>query len=136
MRSTIFNSPDRINKLLLTNSLILMQSNSTGTMYLYSITALSMGIVDAAIPKNEAFSFFNKFNSFYILQSYGLLSVTYSSGINTLSFVNVVSTLPYNTYRLVFGKNLDILYVPNTPFIYKAGKCMNQTSLDVNDTCP
>jgi hypothetical protein len=52
MRSMIFSSPDRISKLFLSNSLLLMQSNTTGTMHLYNVAAGGMGIVDAAIPKN------------------------------------------------------------------------------------
>lgn len=51
-RSTIYISSERINNLFVSNSIVLMQSNLTGTIYLYNLNIPSIGIVDAIIPKN------------------------------------------------------------------------------------
>lgn len=51
-RTTIFSAPEPIHKMLVSNSLLLMQSNITGNMYFFNIYALSMGNVGGTIPKN------------------------------------------------------------------------------------
>lgn len=134
-KSSVFNLTTTIDKMMILYSLLLMQSNSTGTIYFYDVASQKMGIVDNLIPKNEIFSFFYKFSTYYLLQSYGLVQVSYSSSLNKISFVRVVSSLPYNTYYIGFGTTIDALYIPNFPYIYKAGKCFNQTIFDGTSSC-
>lgn len=112
-----------------------MQSNSTGVIYFYNIGTSSVGTVDTNIPKNQSFSFFFKFNTYYLLQSYGLIELSFAANLNKVSFVSVVSPLPYNTYYLVFGTNIDVVYIPRTPYVYKVGKCLNQSIYDGTSTC-
>ena len=50
-------------------------------------------------------------------------------------FVSVVSSLPKNSYYLGFGTTIDALYIPNFPYIYKAGKCFNQTIFNGKSSC-
>lgn len=70
-----------------------------------------------------------------MLQSYGLVKVSFTSVNNSINFVSIQSSLPYNTYVLRFGDKFDVLYVPNTPYIYKVGKCLNHTLLDSTGQC-
>ena len=82
-----------------------------------------------------SFSFFYKFNSFYLLQSLGLIRISFTSFTNSIAFLSLVSALPYNTYNLVFGSTIDIVYIPGTPYIYKAGLCMNQSLYNGVNSC-
>lgn len=70
---SILNASSRINTFLLTNNILLMQSNSTGAMYLYNVGTSSLGTVKTNIPTYQTFTFFFKFNVYYLLQSYGLI---------------------------------------------------------------
>lgn len=78
-----FNST--ITKFLNTTELIIMQSNTTGEIYVWNRVNQSLGTT-LNIPTDEMFNFFNISTAFYLLQSRGLSLLSYNRATNELKF--------------------------------------------------
>lgn len=65
-------------------------------------------------------------NQYFVLYSRGLVEFSIFSGQYQASAL--VSSLPNNTYSGLAGPQINILYLPNSPFLYK-GDCEGQMSL-------
>lgn len=114
----------------------MMQSNSTGQTYIYETNFNKLGTVHN-IPLEQTFRFLYIQNSFFLLQSKGLIKLDYDNSTLNLSLNSMVQILPYNTYKLLFNyyfPNNNVFYIPNLPYIYKAGECLGQSKL-VNMSC-
>lgn len=110
-----------------------MQMQSTYMLRLYGQIVSYNDYFDPYILHNDILDFFYIFNTYYILFTKGLVKVTIDEVNSNILFTNLVNTLPVNFYQLTFGVNLDTLFVPGTPYLYKA-KCPNQASYS-NGTC-
>jgi hypothetical protein len=80
-------------------------------------------ISDANIGTNSIISLFYVNNRYYLLFSAGFLQLN----IISMQYQNsmLMFSLPNNNYKGLLGLLINILYVPNTPFIYK-GSCDGQ----------
>ena len=136
--SLIYTSPSPITYLCITNGMLMMQSNSTGQTYIFNTNSNSLGTV-SGIPLNQTFNFFYINSTYYILQSTGLVKLTYNSISNSMGMSFVTSQLPYNTYALNFGSAFDPFYIPGMPYLYKASSCSGNSqmvgSVCVNYSC-
>lgn len=122
-----------VQTMLIANGLVLMQMKSTSTLRSYGKLINFLDYFDFNILNNGILDFFYVFDTYYVLFTKGLVALTIDelSGIFLLS--TSINTLPINAYELTFGANIDLLFVPGTPYIYKA-KCLNQTAFSAG-TC-
>lgn len=107
--------------------------HSTFTLRLYSRTVNYNDYFDPNILQNDILEFFYIFNTYYILYTRGLIKATIDEINGIFLYTTLVNTLPINPYQLTFGVNLDTLFIPGTPYLYKA-KCLNQTAYSAG-TC-
>lgn len=126
------NSP--ITYLSISNDLLMMQSNSTGDTFIYNINSNSMASV-SGLPLAQTFNFFFIFNAFYILQSTGLVRLSFNSSTNAMTLNTLVTQLPYNTYRLNFETSMDPFFIPGRPYLYKGGICVDSNSKEEENSC-
>lgn len=116
-----------VTTLLLSNGILMMQSNSTGVTSIYNVNTSMMGVT-SGIPLNQTFNFFFIYNAYYVLQSTGLVKLIYNSTLVTLLVNGVMSILPYNTYRLYLGTSINAFYIPGKASIYYGGPCPGQAT--------
>lgn len=121
-----------VKTMLIANRLVLMQMQ-TSSLRSYGNLVNFLDYFDINIMNNQILNFFYVFNTYYLLFTKGLITLTIDDFSGLFLSSTLVSSLPSDAYQLVFGTSLDILFVPSTPYIYKA-KCLNQTSFSTG-TC-
>lgn len=88
---------------------------------------------DQYIQNNQVLGFFYMTDTYYILFTKGWLAAEFNADGSILMATQLIKDLPSNLYQLSFGLNFDILFIPGTPYLYKA-KCFNQAFYSI-DTC-
>lgn len=116
-----------VQTMLVANQLVLMQMQNISTLRSYGKFVNFIDYFDLNILNNRILDFFYVFNTYYVLFTNGLITLSIDEVSGAFLFSTLVNTLPNNLYQLTFGVSLDILFVPGTPYIYKA-KCLNQTA--------
>jgi hypothetical protein len=108
------------------NGILLMQVQGGGLLLNCNSTTGTAPYSDPNIMANPILQFYYNNSAYYILYSSGLVSVTLNA--SSAQFIGSVAmvALPNNTYRLVFGTVLNVVYIQLTPYIYKAD-CPIQT---------
>lgn len=134
----LYSSPTPITFLKATNSLLYMQSNSSGATAIYNFNTSQVGTT-SNIPTNQTYSFFYVYGAYYMLQSTGIYTLSYNSAGNILSYLSKVTSLPENFYSFLWGSYIDAFYVHGQPYVYKAGICQGQSFMNgtscVNYSC-
>ena len=126
--SYVITSPTSMNvkTMLISNGVVLMQMHNTCTLRLHGQNVNYHDYLDPYILQKDILEFFYFSNSYYILFTKGLIRATIDEVNGVFLSTSFTDILPYNLYQLTFGISLDILFIPGTPYIYKA-RCINQT---------
>lgn len=114
-----------IQKITIANDVVMMQYY-TSKLLLYVENVGLDEKEDLYIQKSQILDFFYAFDAYYILFTDGLLRVSIDKISGAFLDTTLVNKLNSDNYQLVFGTNNDILYIPETEYLFKA-KCINQT---------